>query len=132
MMEADPLRNRSTTPRADRPPEEVPPDEAPAREPAGPAAPPDTASTLSRLEKLVEEIRSGLDARLREQAHKDFSAAWLAGAVLQVLVVGLVVMAGLDCLFQSPVGRPMLKLAFALVLQLMALTAFVLAGEGRR
>ncbi len=127
MMETDPPVSPSVPP--------VPPPAiagSPAQEPSGPDVRADTLQALARLEKLVGEIHAALDARLREQKHKDFSPAWLGGAILQVLVVGLVVMAGMDCLFQLPVGRPVLKLAFALVLQGMALTAFVVAGEGRR
>lgn len=106
--------------------------EAAVQEPPGSAAPSDEALTLARLEKLVGEIRAAVDAGLREQRHKEFSPARLVGAILQVLVVGLVAMAAMDYLFQVPVGQLVIKLAFALVLQTMVLTAFVLAGEGRR
>lgn len=125
-MERDPLRSQPAGP-ATGP--TTPTESGPSGEPPAPS---DAASSLLRIEKLIGEIRAGLDARFREHAHKDFSPAWLAGAILQVLVVGLVAMAGTDCLFQAPVGRPVLKLAFALVLQAMALTAFVVAGGGRR
>jgi hypothetical protein len=127
MMETDPPVGPSVPPAP-------PPATAgiPAHESSSPDVRSDTLPVLTRLEKLVGGIHAALDARLREQKHKDFSPAWLAGAILQVLVVGLVMMAGMDCLFQVPVGRPVLKLAFALVLQGMALTAFVVAGDGRR
>ncbi|MBW7904541.1 MAG: hypothetical protein LC135_07985 [Phycisphaerae bacterium] len=84
-----------------------------------------------RVVELLEEIRGRLDADARDRAHKPFSLAWLLGGLLQVLVVGLVVLAALDWLFQTGAAPLLTKLAFAITLQLMALTAFVLARDDR-
>ena len=85
----------------------------------------------ARMVELLEEIRGRLDADARDRAHKPFSLAWLLGGLLQVLVVGLVVLAALDWLFQTGAAPLLTKLAFAITLQLMALTAFVLARDDR-
>jgi hypothetical protein len=51
--------------------------------------------------------------------------------VLQVIVGGLVVLALFDWLLGAPVDGLLVKLVFAAVLQLGALTAFVVSRGGR-
>ena len=72
-----------------------------------------------------------LDADARDRTHRPFSLAWLIGSLLQVLVVGLIVLAALDCIFQTPrfEVQVLVKLGFAMALQLITLTAFILGRE---
>jgi hypothetical protein len=112
----------------------------PPREPLPAAAPPVTtnefrpdeaAAALARLEGLLREIRGALDAGAREQQHRQFSIARLLGAMTQVSAVGLVLWAALDWAFQGESAAVIVKLSFATVLQLMAVTAFYLSREAR-
>lgn len=108
--------------------------EVPEVQPESPAASAesgDPASSLERIDRTLRDIRAILDAQVREQQHREFSAAQLVGAVLQAVVVGLLVLALLDWLYQWGVTRTYVKLAFAAVLQMMALTAFVAARPRR-
>jgi len=91
---------------------------------------PDATVTLERMERLLGQIRGALDATARDAEHREFSIGRLIGAVLQVIVAGLVGLALLDWLLQAPTDSLLVKLAFAAVLQLSALTAFLVArGE---
>ena len=91
----------------------------------------DTLAVLRQIERSLEEIRARLEARARAQRHREFSFARLLGAMFQVLVLGLVIAALSDWLYQAPPGTQLVKLAFAGVLQLAALTAYLMAREGR-
>ena len=77
--------------------------------------------TLERMERHLAALHGAIDAHSRERAHREFSPARLAGAILEVMVGGLVVLALLDWLLQVcrsidsgqtrlcggvPVGRP--------------------------
>lgn len=84
-------------------------------------------SRAARLERHVAELRDLISAQTHEAEHREFSFAWLAGSMLQVLVVGLVVLALLDWLLANPGTDLITKLAFALVLQSIAHTAFSVA-----
>lgn len=86
---------------------------------------------LRRLERGLDELRGLLEANARVQRHREFSFARLAGAVLQALVVGLLMLALSDWFFQADVGQLLVKLALAGVLQLATLTAFILARDAR-
>ena len=72
-----------------------------------------------------------LDAAARDSEHRDFSIGRLIGWILQVIVVGLVALALLDWLLQASVDSLLIKLAFAAVLQLSALTALVVSRGSR-
>jgi hypothetical protein len=93
--------------------------ESTPREPA----PADVAASLTRIEKLLSEIRGSLDATARERGFEEFSILRMIGAVLQVFVVALVLFAAFDWMSRVPVADLAVKLWFAVVLQLMALTA---------
>lgn len=80
---------------------------------------------LERIEASLDAIRGAVAPLSRERQHKEYSPARLAGAVLQSVVVGLGAWALSDWLFRMPVEGMYVKLAFASVVQLMALTAFV-------
>jgi len=87
----------------------------------------DAPGNLERMEKLLAEISASLDSNAREQAHREFSLSRLTGAILQVLVVGLLLAAAVELLLAGALAGVLIKLAFAGVLQLSALTAFVVA-----
>jgi hypothetical protein len=97
---------------------------------SGPDLVPDATATLERMEKLLNQIRGTLDAAARAGEHREFSVGRTVGWVLQIIVAGLVVLALLDWLLAAPTDSLLVKLAFAAVLQLSALTAFLVsAGE---
>jgi len=95
----------------------------PAETPSPSAA--EMLPVLQRIERVLGEIRGALDAAERERQHKEFSSLRLIGAILQVIVGGLVALAVLDWVFEAQVETLFVKLAFAAVLQLIALTAFL-------
>jgi hypothetical protein len=90
---------------------------------------PEDLATLRRIEHVLDEMRNLLDTTQREQQHRVFSPARLAGAILQALVVGLVAWALSDWILAAPAGPLQIKLAFAAVLQLIVLTAFASARQ---
>lgn len=93
--------------------------------------------TLSREELLrrVDERLASIDRRLeslaRERQHEEFSIARLIGVVVQVAAVGALVVSIAAWAFQAALGQQLVLLLFAGVLQLGALTAFVVAGTSR-
>lgn len=95
----------------------------PAETPSPSAA--EVLPVLRRIDRVLGEIRGALDAAERERQHKEFSSLRLIGAILQVVVGGLVALAVLDWIFEARVEALFVKLAFAAVLQLIALTAFL-------
>lgn len=106
-----PAENRSGIPEAAPPPDLVP----------------DAATLLRRMESHLHEIRGALDAEAHERTYREFSTGRLIGTVLQIVVAGLVVLALLDWVLDAPTDALLIKLAFAAVLQLAALTVFVVA-----
>ena len=88
---------------------------------------PDATVTLERMERLLSQIRGALDAATRAGEHREFSIGRTTAGVLQIIVAGLVVLALLDWLLEAPTDSLLVKLAFAAVLQLSALTAFVVS-----
>lgn len=87
----------------------------------------EAAATLVRIEQVLGDIRGRLDALDRERRYRSFSLALLAAAVLQALVIGFLLAALADWLFYSDTvqaGAVLVKLGFAAVLQLAALTGF--------
>lgn len=82
-------------------------------------------ASLRRIEKRLEEIRGLLNAQARERQHRDFSAALLVGVVVQIVAAGLIGVALLDWVFQAEPAALAVKLGFAAVFQLAALTALV-------
>lgn len=91
--------------------------------------PRDLAATLENIETSVEDLRDAVAGLARTQQYQEFSAARLVGAVIEALVVGLLLWALSDWAFEAPVAQLFIKLGFALVLQMAALTAFLLARE---
>jgi hypothetical protein len=93
--------------------------------------PQDVATAFERMERVLRQIRGSLDTTTREAKYREFSPLRLVGAVLQVFVAGLVVLALLDWFLAAPTDSLLIKLAFAAVLQLSALTAFVVSRHSR-
>jgi hypothetical protein len=127
---------------APRPPAAEPPELPAPRESSGPPAalgqpaPPTRLATaaeilaaLQRVEKDLGQIRGLLDASVREERHRDFSLARLLGSAAQALMVGLLLWIVSDWVFGEPRDVLTLKVAFAAVLQLVALTAFLVGRE---
>lgn len=102
----------------------APAPDKPPPEPEGPI------QTLERMEALLRELRATVDEIARERWRRELSPTRVIGAILQVIVVGLLVLAVFDWAFQSS-GAGLTKLAFAATLQLVALTAFVVSRDGR-
>ena len=89
--------------------------------------PEDVTRTFERMERLLGRIHGALDAGAREGAHRELSYGRAIGGILQVIVAGLVALALLDLLLHGVVNALFVKLAFAMVLQLAAMTAFVVS-----
>lgn len=103
--------------------------------PTAPLAPEEGEESLvvlHRIERLLSEIHGRLETTERAQRHQEFSLARLVGTLLQVLVVVVMLWAVADWVYQAPPGGQLVKLAFAGVLQMGALTAFMLAREDGR
>jgi len=105
-------------------------------DPAGPGRrtepaplPEDITRTFARMERILGRIHGALDASAREGEHREWSSGRLVGGILQVIVAGLVALALLDWLLHGVVNSLFVKLAFAMVLQLSALTAFVVSRK---
>ena len=95
----------------------------------GPTSGEDVLTVLQRIEQGLAEIRRSLDGMARERRHREFSPARLIGSILQAFVVGLVLWSVSDWVFGEPRDALLVKIAFAAVLQLGALTAFLLGRE---
>ncbi len=88
--------------------------------------PDDINRSFERMEKLLSQIHGALDANVRESEHREFSSWRLGAYFIQILVLSLIVLALLDWILQGPVAELFVKLAFAGVLQLCAITVFLL------
>ena len=99
------------------------------RRPESAQLPEDVTRTFERMEKLLGRIHGALDASARADEHRELSYGRLIGGVLQVIVAGLVALALLDWLLHGVVNSLFVKLAFAGVLQVSALTAFVVGRK---
>ena len=90
---------------------------------------PDLLVALDRIQNTLDELRRLQAASVREHRHREFSPARLFGSILQALVFGLMLWALSDWVFAAAREPLFVKLGFALVLQLGALTAFILGRE---
>lgn len=112
------------------PPVRQPGAEAVSREKPVAAEPTDLAELLGvlrRIERTLVEVRGQFETLTRDQRHREFSPARLIGALLQALVLFFVIAGLADWVYQAELGQPLIKLLFAGVFQLGALTAFVLS-----
>jgi hypothetical protein len=103
----------------------------PAREPAPPTEPPSAAAPPepSRTEQTLAQIRDLLEMQARERQFQTASPLLIVGLVVQVAVVGLIALALLDWAFANFAAPLYIKLLLAVVLQLLALTVFVVTRE---
>lgn len=98
----------------------LPVSEAPSRE-----------ELLRRVDERLASIDRRVETLARERQHEEFSIARLVGVVVQVAAVGALIVAIASWAFQAALGQQLVLLLFAGVLQLGALTAFVVAGSAR-
>lgn len=98
----------------------APVSEAPSRE-----------ELLRRVDERLASIDRRMETLVRERQHEEFSIARLVGVVVQVAAVGALVVAIASWVFQAALGQQLVLLLLATVLQLGALTAFVVAGSSR-
>ncbi|HPM22360.1 MAG TPA: hypothetical protein PLP66_00540 [Phycisphaerae bacterium] len=100
---------------------------------SGAAAPAGTEqellAALRRLERIAEEMRGLLETTARVQRHRAFSFARLLGALFEALVGGLLFAALMGWVYDASPASLLVELALAGVLQLVALTAFVVARD---
>jgi len=108
---------------------EQPASAGPAEAPGQPVSGPELMAALQRLERLVADLGGRVETLTREKQHRPFSPAWFLGTLLQILVVGFVIAAIADRVFQAEIGQQLANLLLAGVLQLGALTAFLLARD---
>jgi hypothetical protein len=95
---------------------------------AKPAEKPEGQATGSMRDSaaILQDILTFLRTRERERYAEDFSLAMLAGALVQILAVGVLIWALIGVIQNELVGT---ELLFGILLQLMALTFFLLAGR---
>jgi len=101
----------------------------PAEAPGQPVNGAELMAALQRIERLLADLSGRVETLTREKQHRPFSPAWFLGTLLQIFVVGFVIAAIADRVFQADIGQQLANLLFAGVLQLGALTAFLLARE---
>jgi len=75
---------------------------------------------------ILQDILSFLRSRERQRCAEDFSLAMLAGALVQILAVGVLIWALFEVIQGELVGT---ELLFGIFLQLMAMTFFVVASR---
>jgi len=88
----------------------------------------------ARIEVKLDEILQQLKQLTRLQRHRDFSMVRLIGTVAQLIVVALIfwTIVGLTDLTDSPVATgTTFKLLGAILLQILALTFFILDRQDR-
>lgn len=95
--------------------------------PAGDSSRP--AECLTRTEQTLVQIRDLLEIQARERQYQTASPLLVVGLVVQVAVVGLIALALLDWAFGNFAAPLYIKLMLAVVLQLIALTVFLVTRE---
>ena len=116
-------------------PEQLPPEAGAEKSAARGTAPPhaveETLAILRRMERILDEVRGHLESAARTERHREFSFPRLVGAVCQAVVVGLVIVALAGWVYRLAAADQLVALALAGVLQLGALTAFMMARNPR-
>ncbi|MCG3129084.1 MAG: hypothetical protein CHACPFDD_03993 [Phycisphaerae bacterium] len=115
----------SAPPHAVAPPTAAPPHD----EPPYHARPRDPRVLLERIDAALADIRAHLDALARDRERRDLTAGRLTGAIAQSLVIALLAWAASDWIFGVAFETLATKLGFALLLQLLALTGFLLSRD---
>lgn len=88
----------------------------------------DRTETVSLLREILNFLRM-VDRRSQAE---DFSLAQLVGSVIQILAIAAVVYAVFASIRDLPLGIQIIRLLYALILQLLALSCFVLAGVTKK
>ncbi len=86
---------------------------------------------LQRVEERLASIDRRLETLTRDGQHEDFSVVRLVGVIVQVAAIGAFVVAIASWAFQAALGQQLVLLLLASVLQIGALTAFIVAGSSR-
>lgn len=108
-------------------PTTTPPSPAESQHESSSTSPAELLATLERVEGVVRELRDQVDTIAREKSHREFSFARLTGSLLQALVAGFLIAALADWVYEAEPAHTLVKLAFAGVLQIGALSAFLLS-----
>ena len=93
-------------------------------------AAPDPAAIAKKLDEILQQLKQLTRAR----QHRDFSLTRLIAVIVQLAVVAMVfwiAVGFVDLPKLNPITETTLKLLAATVLQLLALTCFVLDGQDR-
>ncbi|MDX2197773.1 MAG: hypothetical protein SF069_02245 [Phycisphaerae bacterium] len=88
-------------------------------------ASPDAAARLASIDESLREIRGLVESRVREEQHENYSPFSVAAGAAQALAAGLLIWAFAELAFGRLYADVLMKLAFALVIQTIALTAIV-------
>ncbi|QOJ13896.1 MAG: hypothetical protein HRU75_04230 [Planctomycetia bacterium] len=92
---------------------------------------PDTPEArLDRCEELLRDIRDRIARAARESQYEELSLGRVAGGLAQLVAAGLLAMAVAEWALVGATGTMYTRLAFAGVVQLVALTGFA-AARGR-
>lgn len=97
---------------------------------AAPAAAPDAAARLASIDESLREIRGLVESRVREEQHENYSPFSVVAGAAQALAAGLLIWAFAELAFGRLYADVLMKLAFALVVQTIALTAIVAGRSG--
>jgi D-glycero-D-manno-heptose 1,7-bisphosphate phosphatase len=95
--------------------------------PQGASAPPADPQSESVL--LLREILAFLRTVDRRSQAEDFSLARLIGAVVQILALGMLIWAVFAIMGNDDPSVQLIRLTLAVLLQLMALTCFIIPGK---
>jgi hypothetical protein len=96
-------------------------DEPPASQPAK------SPDDLARVEATLEAIREQLEFLTRERRYHEFSLVRALGVAAQIVVLGFAIFALSEFVYGQSATGVIVKLMFAGVFQLAALTAFVVS-----
>ena len=82
----------------------------------------DAAATLQEILNFMRMVD-------RRQRTEDFSLTRMAGAIVQLLALAALVWAVFGLIWSDPLGVQLLRLGYVLVLQLLALTLFIVSSR---
>ncbi len=96
-----------------------------------PSTPASPSQATASTERVLQEILAILQRMDRRARTEDFSLARLGGAILQMVAIAALIWAffGLSEPPDRRVGVQVLRLSYAMVFQLLALTLFVVGGK---
>lgn len=86
---------------------------------------------VSSIEEMVRDLRTMAETRTRESLHQQFSPYILVAGGATAIAALLLIWAGAEFWFGATYSVVLMKLAFAMVLQLIGLSAIVAGNYGR-